>query len=166
MAQGRRIGWDIGGVLCPRGNAVGDPMPPPNEKALDLMRAQHAQGAQLFIVSYMGPKRVPQNRKWLCTHKIVPDLVPWDHVVMVGSDKRVKLAVVRCLGLTEFYDDSPVVLEALHQGAPDKRRRGWVNAEGTLGESDWRRMDRHFPDQWSQACWAPKGWPGMVTLWL
>jgi hypothetical protein len=164
MAQ-RRIGWDIGGVLCPRGNAVGDPMPLPNPKALAMMRAQHAQGFPLFIVSYMGPKRVAQNRKWLCMHRIVPDLVPWDNVIMVGSDKRVKLAVVRCLQLTDFYDDSPVVLESLKDGATDKRRRGWLKAEGTRGESAWVSMEHHFPDMWPQACWAPKGWRGAVTLW-
>jgi len=105
----------------------------------------------LYIVESIDvPQRAVEAMAWLKRHKVVPLLVPEEHVYFLGSeDSRVKVVLLNCLKLDKMYENNEEVLHALEHNvaSEDKnKQKYWSTLQGQCGAGPWQRMDRYFPE--------------------
>lgn len=162
-----KIGFDVGGVICPKHNDTNDldNVTLPNPKVLELMNEHSSQGHELFIISYCGKKRAFETLQWLRDNSIVPDLVPLEKVYFNGDDKRAKVVIAKAIGLDMFYDDSQDIIASLKNNVPDadKKKKKWVNLKGKIGDSEWKPLKTLVPN-WETFI-DDTGFGGTAVLW-
>jgi len=160
-----KIGFDVGGVLYPKDNTVGCDEGEPNPEVLKLVKDYKENGADLYIISYLGEKKMVETLDWLKEKNIVPDLIPLDNVFFQGNDKRAKVVTAKCIKLDVFYDDSPLIIDALNNGVPNSdktKRKKWKSLKGSVGGGPWKKMQEYLPEWESN---LDGGFGGQAYLW-
>lgn len=141
VTSGTKIGLDIGGVL----QRLHDTNNSLDQFILDVLLKIKENGGIIYIISFMGPRRIKENTQWIYNNFFTNGLIESEkHVYYLTGDRNCKNIIAHRLGLSIFIDDRIDILKRFNQ--PEQIISERVNLGRKIYDMKVITMDQAYID--------------------